>query len=68
MQKEDEFMALEDKERHTSWGHGHKAEMHSVYCEAVNSPAWLEQKGLEQVMGNEIGKPESGCREHHMPG
>lgn len=63
MQKEDEFMALEDKERHTSWCQGHNTEMHSVYCKAASSPGWLEQ-----VVGNETGMSESGCREHHMPG
>lgn len=58
-------MALEDKERHASWGRGHKAEMHAIYCKAANSPARLEQKGLEQVVGNKIGNSESGCRAPH---
>lgn len=30
--------------------------MHSTYCKAVNSPAWLEQKDLEQVIGNKTGE------------
>lgn len=36
----------------SSWGHGHKAEMHLIDCKAVNSAAWLGQEDLEQVTGN----------------
>lgn len=68
MQKEDETHGPGGQGNDMPVGHGHNAEMHLIYYKAINSPAWLEQKDLEQVIGNKTGNSESEFRKHQLPG